>query len=123
MQPKQPYNLNMNIKFPPLELIDVGAEAEAVTQQWFNQTLTKVNDCVVRMGVFLGEFHFHKHDIEDEFFFVIQGRLWVDFEDKSVELLPQQGITVPRGVIHKTRALERTVVIMIEGAGVVPTGD
>lgn len=113
----------MNVKFPPLTLIDVGVEGDAVTEQWFNQTLTRVNDCVVRMGVFLGEFHFHKHDSEDEFFYVVEGKLLLDFEDRTIELIPQQGLTVPKGVFHRTRALERTVVLMIEGANIVPTGD
>jgi mannose-6-phosphate isomerase-like protein (cupin superfamily) len=78
---------------------------------------------VVRLGVLQGEFHWHKHDEEDEFFYVVEGWLLIDLEGWTIELRPQQGFTVPRGVRHRTRALERTVVLMIEGAGVVPTGD
>jgi mannose-6-phosphate isomerase-like protein (cupin superfamily) len=70
-----------------------------------------------------GEYHWHKHDDEDEFFYVVEGRFIVDLEDRSVELLPQQGFTVPRGVVHRTRAPERAVILMVEGAGIVPTGD
>jgi mannose-6-phosphate isomerase-like protein (cupin superfamily) len=117
------YNIHLDVKFPPLALIDVGAEADACTEKWFNQTLTRVNDCVVRMGVFLGEFHWHKHDNEDEFFYVLDGKLLLDLEERTVELKPKQGMTIPKGVLHRTRALERTVVLMIEGAGIVPTGD
>jgi mannose-6-phosphate isomerase-like protein (cupin superfamily) len=81
-----------------------------------------VNDCVVRLGIMQGEFHWHKHDNEDEFFYVVDGRFLIDLEDLTVELMPKQGFTVPRGVVHRTRAPEKTVILMIEGAGVVPTG-
>jgi len=120
---KQPYSINLNVKYAPLDLIDVGREADECKEQWFNQTLTRVNDCVVRLGILHGEFHWHKHDLEDEFFYVVEGRLLVDLEERSVELLAKQGITVPKGILHRTRAPERTVVMMIEGAGVLPTGD
>ena len=117
------YSIHMESRFAPLEVMDVVALARSVAEPWWNQTLCRVNDCVVRLGVFLGEFHFHKHDNEDELFHVLEGRLLVDFEDRTVELAPGRGIMVPRGVVHRTRARERTVVLMFEGAGVVPTGD
>jgi len=117
------YSIHLDTKFAPLELIDVQAVADACREKWFNQTLTRVNDCVIRLGVLCGEFHWHKHDAEDEFFYVVDGRLLVDLEGRTVELSPRQGLTVPRGVVHRTRAPARTVVLMIEGAGVVPTGD
>jgi mannose-6-phosphate isomerase-like protein (cupin superfamily) len=117
------YSINTNVCFGPLELIDVGALGAACKEKWFNQTLCRVNDCVVRLGVVHGEFHWHKHDHEDEFFYVVAGRFLIDLEGRTVELTPQQGFTVPKGVLHRTRAPERTVILMIEGAGVVPTGD
>jgi mannose-6-phosphate isomerase-like protein (cupin superfamily) len=120
---KQPYNINLDVKFGFLQLIDVPKLVEACTEQWFNQTLCQVNDCVVRLGVLHGEFHWHKHDAEDEFFFVLQGRLLIDLEGQAVALEPHQGYTVPKGVVHRTRAPERTVVLMIERASVKPTGD
>jgi mannose-6-phosphate isomerase-like protein (cupin superfamily) len=118
-----PYETHLNILYAPLETIDVPAMARACTHAWYNQTLTRVNDSVVRLGVIQGEYHWHKHDAEDEFFYVVDGRLIVDLEDRSVELSPGQGITVPRGVVHRTRAPERTIILMVEGAGVTPTGD
>ncbi len=118
-----PYETHLNVLCAPLEPIDVQALADATTHPWWNQTLTKVNDSVVRMGVIRGEYHWHKHDEEDEFFYVVEGRLIVDLEGRSVELSPRQGLTVPRGVLHRTRAPERTIILMVEGAGVVPTGD
>jgi mannose-6-phosphate isomerase-like protein (cupin superfamily) len=104
-------------------VIDVGAEA-ARNEPWFNQTLTTVNDSVVRLGVIQGEFHWHKHDTTDEFFLVLDGGLLIDIEDgDTVTLGPDQGFTVPKGVVHRTRAPVRTTIVMVEAAGVVPTGD
>jgi len=122
-QQPHPYETHLDVRFGPLELVDVQALVDACTHPWYNQTLTRVNDAVVRLGVLKGEYHWHKHDHEDEFFFVVEGRFLVDLEDRTVELLPRQGLTVPRGVVHRTRAPERTVVLMVEAATVVPTGD
>jgi ethanolamine utilization protein EutQ (cupin superfamily) len=121
--PSYPYATHLNIRFDPLELIDVQAVADACTDQWYNQTLCRVNDSVVRLGVVQGEYHWHKHDREDEFFYVVEGRLLIDLEGRTVELAPRQGFVVPKGVVHRTRAPERTVMLMVEPAGVVPTGD
>lgn len=117
------YIINTNVKFKPLELIDVNKLVDECRENWFNQTLSRVNDCVIRLGIIEGEFHWHKHDNEDEFFYVVSGKLLMDLEGQSLELLPQQGFMVPKGVLHRTRAPERTVMLMIEGSGVIPTGD
>jgi mannose-6-phosphate isomerase-like protein (cupin superfamily) len=118
------YDIHNDVKYAPLELIDAGALADRCEQPWWNQTLCGVNDCVARIGVFHGEFHWHKHDREDELFFVLEGTLLLDLEGKdTVTLKPRQGLVVPRGVVHRTRAPERTVVLMVEAATVVPTGD
>ena len=118
-----PYVTHLNVLFDPLAVVDVPALVEACTDRWYNQTLCRVNDSVVRLGVLQGEYHWHKHDDEDEFFYVVEGRFLIDLEGRTVELAPLQGFVVPRGVLHRTRAPERTVVLMIEGAGIVPTGD
>ena len=123
MEADDRFDTHLDVKFGPLELIDVGALAEANTHPWHNQTLCRVNDCVVRVGVLQGEYIWHKHDDEDEFFFVVEGRFLIDLEDRTVELEPGQAFTVPTGVPHRPRAPERTVVLMVEGAGVIPTGD
>lgn len=122
---QSPYSINLDEAFGPLEFMDVQALADQVEEQWYNQTLVRVNDCVVRLGVMQGEFHWHHHDEEDEFFYVVEGRFLIDLqdEDRTVELTPKQGFTVPKGVVHRTRAPERSVILMIEGAGVSPTGD
>jgi hypothetical protein len=121
--PAYPYSTHLDVKFGPLERIDVPALVAACTDRWYNQTLCRVNDAVVRLGVVQGEYHWHKHDADDEFFYVIDGRFWIDLEDGVIELGPGQGVVVPKGVPHRPRARERTVVLMMETAGIVPTGD
>ena len=117
------YSINLQPRHPPLELVDIQSLVDACADPWYNQTLCRVNETVVRLGVVQGEFHWHKHDREDEFLYVVEGRFVIDLEDRTVELLPRQGLTVPKGVMHRTRAPERTVILMVEGAGVLPTGD
>jgi mannose-6-phosphate isomerase-like protein (cupin superfamily) len=118
-----PYATHLNVLFDALERIDVPELVDGCTDQWYNQTLCQVNDSIVRLGVVRGEYHWHKHDAEDEFFYVVDGRLLIDLEGQTVELSPQQGFVVPKGVVHRTRAPERTVMLMVEKATVVPTGD
>lgn len=118
-----PYATHLNILFPQLAKIDVSALAQTVTDRWYNQTLCQVNGSVVRLGVVQGEYHWHKHDNDDEFFFCLEGELLVDLETHTVALGPQQGFVVPKGTVHRTRAPERCVILMIENADIVPTGD
>lgn len=118
------YSINLDTKYKPLELIDVNELVGECKDSWYNQTLCQVNDSVVRLGIMeKGEFHWHKHDEEDELFFVLDGMFVVEIEGRTIELGPKQGFTVPKGVMHRTRVPERAVILMIEGAGVVPTGD
>jgi mannose-6-phosphate isomerase-like protein (cupin superfamily) len=117
------YAIHTEVKYGPLELVDAAGLAARCGEPWWNQTLCRVNDSVVRVGVFLGEFHWHKHDREDEFFYVVEGRLLLDLEGRTVELAPGQGLMVPRGALHRTRAQQRTVVLMVEAATIAPTGD
>ncbi len=117
------YNFNLDIKYPPLETIDVNDVIAKNSEKWFNQTLTKINDSVLRVGIIQGEFHWHKHDNDDELFFVLSGNLLVDTEEKTFELGPNQGVTVPKGVMHRTRAPEQVVMLMVENAGIKPAGD
>jgi len=117
------YDIHLDDKFGQLREFDIGAFA-AEHEPWFNQTLTTVGDSVVRLGIIEGDFHWHKHDEEDEFFLVLEGRLLIDFEDgMTIVLEPHQGYTVPKRIVHRTRAPERTAILMVEPAAVVPTGD
>jgi mannose-6-phosphate isomerase-like protein (cupin superfamily) len=125
-----PYATHLDIRYPSLTRIDLDPLIGAVKDEWYNQTLCQVNDSVVRLGVMQGEYHWHKHDADDEFFFVLEGRFVIDLEPdhnglpgRVVELRPRQGFVVPRGIVHRTRAPERSVILMVENATIIPTGD
>jgi mannose-6-phosphate isomerase-like protein (cupin superfamily) len=120
---KYSYTTHLDIKFPSLALVDVPALVKACTDKWYNQTLCKVNDSVVRLGVMQGEYHWHKHENDDEFFFVLEGHFIIELEDRSIDLHPQEGFVVPKGVVHRTLAPDRAVILMVETATIVPTGD
>lgn len=121
--PRYPYVTNLDVKYGPLQRVDVPALVAACTDRWYNQTLCRVNDAVVRLGVVQGEYHWHKHDNDDEFFYVVEGRFLIDLEGRVIELGPGQGVVVPKGTPHRPRAPERTVILMVETAAIVPTGD
>jgi len=123
MDNKTNYNINLDIKYEHLELIDVPSIVNNCKEKWFNQTLSSVNNSVVRIGIVEGEFHWHKHEEDDEFFFVLEGQLFIDLEDKTIELNPNQGVTITRGVSHRPRAPKKTIMLMIETNKIVPTGD
>ncbi|HEY4783968.1 MAG TPA: cupin domain-containing protein [Chthoniobacterales bacterium] len=116
-----PYDTRLNVLHGALEVIDEKTLSDA-SKPWFNQTLCQVNTSVVRVGVIQGEYHWHKHDNDDEFFYIVEGRLLIDLEGRTVDLAPRQGFVVPKGVLHRTRAPERTVILMVENAGIIPTG-
>ena len=118
-----PYETRLNILYDGLQLIDEKALSDANEYKWYNQTLCKVNDSVVRLGVVQGEYHWHKHDHDDEFFYVVEGQLLIDLEDQTIALSPRQGFVVPKRIVHRTRAAERTVILMVENAGIIPTGN
>lgn len=117
------YVTKLDIKFDHLQKFDIPQMVKECTDKWFNQSLTEVNDSVIRLGIVEGEYHWHKHDNDDEFFFVLEGKLFIDLEDKTLELNPLQGVTISKGVMHKTRAPKKTVMLMVETREIVPTGD
>ncbi|HEX4683279.1 MAG TPA: hypothetical protein VH277_11235, partial [Gemmatimonadaceae bacterium] len=95
---RYPYTTRLDVLVPGLEKFDLDELVGQVHDRWFNQTLCRVNDSVVRFGVMQGEYHWHKHDHDDEFFFVLAGRFLIDLSpapDDSpgqvVELSPHQG--------------------------------
>jgi mannose-6-phosphate isomerase-like protein (cupin superfamily) len=123
MSKKTKYTMHMEAKYDTLELVDVPALVKACEDDWYNQTLCQVNECVVRLGILKGEFHWHKHDEEDEFFFVLEGQFLIDLENETITLEQHQGYTIPKGVVHRTRAPKKVVVLMVERGSVEPTGD
>jgi len=118
-----PYTTHLNVLQKPLEVVDVQKLVQACTDKWYNQTLCRVNDSVVRLGIVEGEYHWHEHKELDEFFYVVDGRFLIDLEDRTVDLAPRQGLVVPKGVRHRTHAPKRTVILMVERADIIPTGD
>jgi mannose-6-phosphate isomerase-like protein (cupin superfamily) len=120
---KERYSIDTEIRFQGLKLIDISSLIETSHKDWQNFSLCEVNDCVVRLGVIHGEFHWHRHDEEDEFFYVIDGLLQIDMNSRSVDLAPGQAFLIPKGVLHRTRAPKRTSILMMEGKTVDPTGD
>ena len=123
MSTQDSYNTKLDIKFKHFEVIDIPQMVKECKDKWFNQTLTEVNNSVVRVGIIKGEYHWHKHGNDDEFFFVLEGKLLIDLEDKTIELTAGQGVTISRNVMHKTRAPIKTVILMVENRGIIPTGD
>jgi len=117
-----PYVTRLNTQFAPLEIVEEGVLAGACKERWYNQTLCEVNDSVVRLGVVEGEYHWHKHEGDDEFFYVVEGHLLIDLEDRVIDLAPRQGVVIPKGVMHRPRAPKRTVMLMVETKDIVPTG-
>lgn len=122
MNDNQQYHINQDVKYRPLERIDIPELVAGCTEQWFNQSLCLVNDSVVRLGIVQGEFHWHKHDDDDEFFYVIEGKLLIELEDRTIELGPGQGVTIPKGVMHFPKAPVKTVMLMMETSEIAPTG-
>ena len=116
------YNTRLNVLCRPLETIDLSGLVEACTDKWYNQTLCQVDESVVRLGVVHGEYHWHKHDNEDEFFYVVSGQLLIDLQERTIDLGPGKAVVIPKGVMHRPRAPEQTVILMVERAGIVPTG-
>ena len=120
---QQTYVTRLNVQYKPLEVIEERELSDACEHPWYNQTLCQVNESVVRLGVVEGEYHWHKHDSDDEFFYVVEGQLLMDLEDRTISLSPRQGVVIPKGVMHRPRASQRTVMLMVETSGIVPTGD
>jgi len=122
-EPTQDYVQHMNVLHGACEVIDVPKLVRECTDPWYNQTLCKVNGSVIRLGVLHGEYHWHKHDDDDEFFFVISGRLEIELEgDETVQLDEQKGYVVPKGMMHRPLAPNKTVVLMVETAAIDPKG-
>lgn len=89
---------------------------KGINEEWKNFPVEFINNHAVRISVLQRDFHWHKHTKSDEFFFVIEGKLFVDFETHSEELAPGQMIKVPKDVMHRTRSNMRTILLCFETA-------
>lgn len=117
------YSIDLKVRFKPLEVIDIPELITSSRKKWQNISLCEVNDSVIRLAIIEGDFHWHKHENEDEFFYVIDGLLLIDLEDNTIKLTSKQGFVVPKGVMHRTRAFSRTSVLLVEKNTIKPTGD
>jgi mannose-6-phosphate isomerase-like protein (cupin superfamily) len=105
-------------RFPGRAIVDIRAEAAAVTEAYRNQVLFDVNGDCLRMSVFEGEYRWHQHPDSDELFLVVAGELEIDFDDGGrARLQPWQALVVPAGTVHRTRAIGRTVNATFERQG------
>lgn len=75
------------------------------------------------MAVFEGEYHWHTHENDDEFFLVYKGSITISTENGSINLSEGEGTIIPKGIKHKPSSKERSVVLMIEPANLKSQGD
>jgi mannose-6-phosphate isomerase-like protein (cupin superfamily) len=98
------------------EVINLSAES-ATSESYNNHPIASVNDHEVRISIMTEAYHWHCHPDSDETFLALEGGLFIDFDDQTVELLPGHMITVNRGVRHRTRPIgERSVNLIFERA-------
>jgi mannose-6-phosphate isomerase-like protein (cupin superfamily) len=108
---------NEPVKYPSLQVIDLRNEAQAVTEEYRNQVLNRVNDSCLRLAVFEGKYRWHVHPASDELFVVIEGAIVIELKDgSSIHIGPLQAATVPAGVVHRTIGVGRTVNLCFEKA-------
>ena len=89
---------------------------------WQPRIVAELNGQYVKLAKFKGAFTWHKHDHEDEMFFVVKGKFRVEFRDKSVELCENEFIVVPKGVEHRSVADEEVEVMLFEPKTTLNTG-
>lgn len=123
MAGKIDYKMHMDIKYDYLEKINVPEIVKSCTDKWFNQSLCNVNSSVFRLGIFEGEYHLHKHDNDDELFFVIEGSIVLETEKGNFALGQYESVCVPKGIMHRPIAREKAIVLMIENTGIDPIGN
>lgn len=105
------------VKYPSLQVIDLSREAQAVTEEYRNQVLNRVNDSCLRLAVFQGKYRWHVHPASDELFVVLEGAIIIEMKDgPSIRIGPLQAATVPAGVVHRTIGVGRTVNLCFEKA-------
>jgi mannose-6-phosphate isomerase-like protein (cupin superfamily) len=103
------------VRFPPLVVVDVAHEADAVGDAYRNQVLSQVNSSCLRLAVLDGQYPWHTHPHSDELFIVLEGRLDIELDDRrKLSLGPLQCAVVPAGIVHRTRGIGRTVSLCVE---------
>jgi mannose-6-phosphate isomerase-like protein (cupin superfamily) len=109
---------NEPVRYPAMHVVDLVAEGAAVTEQYRNMVINRVNDSCLRLSVFDEVYGWHYHPTSDELFVVVSGCLAIDLEDnRELRLQPWQCVTIPAKTLHRTRALGRTVSLCFEELG------
>jgi mannose-6-phosphate isomerase-like protein (cupin superfamily) len=113
----------INRKFMNPEKVNIESKLSLFNDHWHPRIVGELNGQHIKLVKLLGEFVWHKHDIEDEMFLVIRGILKMEFRDKTVEILPNEFIIVPRGVEHRPVADNEVEIMLFEPASTLNTGD
>jgi mannose-6-phosphate isomerase-like protein (cupin superfamily) len=111
------------LPLPTAQAVDIVAQFARVTDHWSPKVIAQVNDQYVKVARLLGEMDWHRHADEDELFWVLRGRLRLEFRDHVVALEPGQCCVVPRGVEHHPVAAEECWIVLIETVTTLHTGD
>lgn len=106
-----------------MEQVNIAEKLSLFSEHWSPKIVGELNGQQVKLAKLKGEFVWHKHDHEDELFYVVEGTLTILFRDRTVTLYPQEFLIIPRGVEHKPVAEEEVSVMLFEPATTLNTGD
>lgn len=106
-----------------MEKINLAKKLALFQERWSPKIVAEVNDTHVKLAKLQGEFDWHRHELEDELFLILKGRLQIQFKDHDVWLEEGDMIVVPHGVPHRPVAPEEVHVLLIEPRGTVNTGN
>lgn len=103
--------------------INIAEKMQCINQHWHPKIIAELNGQQVKLAKLKGSFVWHKHEHEDELFYVIKGELSIEFRDKIVHLKSGEMLVVPRNVEHKPVALSEVEVMLFEPASTLNTGN
>ena len=106
-----------------MEVINLRQKFDSFSEHWSPRIAAELNGQQVKLAKLQGEFVWHLHEAEDELFFVVSGRLRMEFRDRAVWLEPGEMVVVPRGVEHRPVAEVETEILLFEPAGTLNTGN
>lgn len=106
-----------------IEKVNINQKLSLFTEHWSPKIVGELNGQQVKVAKLKGEFVWHKHDNEDELFWVIKGQLTIAFRDKNIVLNPNEFLIVPKGIEHKPIANEEVWIMLFEPATTLNTGD
>jgi mannose-6-phosphate isomerase-like protein (cupin superfamily) len=104
-------------------VVNLDRAAGSLEELWSPRVVARVNDQFLKVARVKGQLTWHKHDAEDELFYILKGRLKIEYEDGVVELGPGDAHVVPRGVLHNPVADEECLIALVETVTTKHTGD